>query len=140
MIKYALLSVLLLLPAATVSETVVATHAIRAQSIISAADLAVIADTTIGAVTDPSSIVGLEARVTLYPGRAIHMSDVGRPAILERNQIVVMMYSVGALAITAEGRVLDRAGVGERVRVMNMDSRVTVMGLVLPNGTIEVGS
>ncbi len=65
---------------------------------------------------------------------------MGAPAILERNQLVIMVYNIGLLSISAEGRVLDRAGVGEMVRVMNLDSRLTVTGRVLFDGTIEVTS
>ena len=122
------------------AQTVVAASAIRAKTIISADNIAVIAQNEIGAFSDPNDVIGLEARVNIYPGRPIRISDLGAPAILERNQIVVMTYRVGVLSITAEGRILDRGGVGEFVRVMNMDSRVTVTGKVLPNGTIEVGS
>lgn len=122
------------------AQTVVAAAAIRAKTIISADDIVVIAQNEIGAFSDPNDVIGLEARVNIYPGRPIRLSDLGAPAILERNQIVMMTYRIGVLVITAEGRILDRGGVGEYVRVMNMDSRTTVTGIVLPNGTIEVGS
>ena len=122
------------------AQTVVAVSAIRAKTIISASDIAVVAQNEIGTFSDPNDVIGLEARVNIYPGRPIRISDLGAPAILERNQIVVMTYRVGMLSITAEGRILDRGGVGEFVRVMNMASRVTVTGRVLSNGTIEVGS
>ncbi len=122
------------------AETIVAAHAIRAQTVIGESDLAVVAETMTGGISDISVIVGQEARVNLYPGRAIHLSDIGRPAIIERNQLVVMTYVLGGLTISVDGRVLDRGGVGERVRVMNMDSRLTVIGRVMADGTIEVGS
>lgn len=132
--------VLAIMASSAAAETIVAAHAIRAQSIISEVDLVVLDEDMIGGISDPAMIIGQEARVNLYPGRVIHTSDIGRPAILERNQMVVMTYVLGSLTITAEGRVLDRAGVGERVRVMNMDSRLTVIGQVMADGTIEVGS
>ena len=65
--------------------------------------------------------------------------SLGAPAILERNQAVVMRYRRGALVIYSEGRVLARAGVGELVRVMNMDSKSVIFGRVAAVGSIEVG-
>ncbi len=121
------------------AQTVVASGPIRARAIISETDITLLAKTITGAIEDAAFVIGMEARVNLYPGRPIRFSDIGPPAILERNQFVTMVYNTGALAITVEGRVLERGGVGERVRVMNMDSRVTVIGRVMENGTVEVG-
>lgn len=121
------------------AQTVVAANAIRARSIIGLQDVTVIEETAVGGLSDVSAIIGLEARVNLYAGRVIRASEVGPPAILERNQLVVMVYKTGLLNITTEGRVLERAGIGERVRVMNLNSRKTIVGLVLSNGTVEVG-
>ena len=136
------LSILLLFVSALAAgaQTVVAAHAIRARNIIMPEDLALLDIDTVGGITDAADIIGLEARVNLYAGRVIRMSEIGAPAILERNQLVIMVYNIGLLSISAEGRVLDRAGVGDLVRVMNLDSRLTVTGRVLFDGTIEVSS
>lgn len=140
--KTVLFSMLMLFASALAAgaQTVVAAHAIRARSIIGPEDLVVLDKDTIGGVTNVSDIIGLEARVNLYAGRVIRASEVGSPAILERNQLVIMIYNIGSLSISAEGRVLDRAGVGELVRVMNLDSRLTVTGRVRRDGSIEVSS
>ena len=92
-----------------------------------------------GAVAEVAAVVGQEARTTLYPGRPILSNQIGAPALVERNQLVRMHFSEGALSITTEGRTLDRAGVGELVRVMNLASRQIVTGSVLADGSIEVG-
>ncbi len=122
-----------------VAQTIVPSRAIRAGSVISEADLTRLNTKTAGAYDVAEAIIGKEAKVTLYPGRPIQLGQVGPPALLERNQVVKMTFRTGPLSISAEGRVLDRAGLGDRVRVMNMSSRQTVFGTVLANGTIEVG-
>ena len=83
--------------------------------------------------------VGQEAKVALYPGRPILDSQLGAPALVERNAMVRMTYASGPLRIVTEGRALDRAGAGEPVRVMNLASRQTVTGTVAADGSIEVG-
>lgn len=138
MMKWLLASWLVCIGITAQSQTIVAAHAIRARSIITLSDLATLDSITPGGIADQSLLVGKEARVNLYAGRAIALVDVGPPAILERNQLVVMVYITGPLSIRTDGRILARAGIGESVQVMNMDSRVTVMGRVLHDGTIEV--
>ena len=83
-------------------------------------------------------VAGLEARVALYPGRPVRAGDVGPPAVVERNQLVALVFDRGGLIIRTEGRVLDRAGVGDLVKVMNLTSRATLFGRVLADGTISV--
>lgn len=121
------------------AQSVVPLRAIRSGSIIGAEDVTSIKDEFAGTYKLIDAVIGKEARVTLYPGRPIHLANIGPPALLERNQIVKMTFQMGGLTISAEGRVLDRAGAGDRVRVMNMTSRQTVIGTVKDNGTIKVG-
>lgn len=137
--KFYFLFPLLVFAQVTDAQTLVAAHAIRARSIIGPDDLVMQDVQAVGGISDKTELIGKEARVNLYAGRAIFKADVGSPAILERNQLVIMSYTKGALFILAEGRVLGRAGAGERVRVMNLESRVTVSGVVMPDGTVEVG-
>lgn len=85
------------------AEAVSAARAIRAQTVISAADLELVDQDVPGAVLRVEDAAGLEARVTLYPGRPILLSQIGPPAIVERNQMVQMVYARGPLAISAEG-------------------------------------
>lgn len=121
------------------AQTVLASRAIRSRTVVTA-DMVVLDDsTTIGAFAALEAVIGLEARVNIYPGRPVMFEDLGSPAIIERNQVVTLLYRHGALLITTEGRVLDRAGIGDRVRVMNLDSRAIVFGRVTDRGMIEVG-
>lgn len=121
-----------------IADTVFAAHTIRAQSILTAQDLMLRDIDMEGAVGDPQELIGLETRVALYAGRPIRWGDVGPPAIVDRNQIVALIYHAGGLMITAEGRALDRAGAGETIRIMNLSSRHTLTGLVLSDGRVEV--
>ncbi len=120
-------------------QAVAPVRPIRAQTIIAPGDLQVLEEDMPGAVTDLDALMGLEARVTLYTGRPIMPDQVGPPAVIERNTLVRMRYAQGSLTIATEGRALDRAGVGERLRVMNLASRQIVTGRVGPDGSIEVG-
>ncbi len=121
------------------AQTIVATHTIRSQAILTASDVELIAQDVAGAYISLSEVVGMEARVVLYAGRPIRMDDIGPPAVIERNQIVTLYYITGTLLIAAEARALGRAGVGDRLRVMNLASRSTVTGWVQQDGSVSVG-
>lgn len=134
---------LLLTPAVAAAETaavsLVATRMIRAQTVLSAEDVTAVEAAIPGALTDVSDAVGLEARVTLYPGRPVRHGDLGPPALIDRNATVPLAYRAGGLTIMAEGRALERAGVGDRLRVMNLASRSTVVGRLGADGIVEFG-
>jgi flagella basal body P-ring formation protein FlgA len=135
------LAVLVLLASAVPApaDTVVAARTIRSLSLIGAEDLALVAGEVAGAATRLNEVVGLEARVILYPGRPIRLDQLGMPAVVERNQVVTLVYRAGGLTIETEGRALARAGVGDSLRVMNLASKKTVTGRVSDDGAVEVG-
>lgn len=122
------------------AETVVAARTLRAQSVLGPDDVAVVDEVVPGTASDPSEVMGLETRVTIYQGRPIRSVDLGAPAIVDRNQAVILMYAAGPLIITAEGRALGRGGAGDRVKVMNVASRTIVLGVVADDGSVRVAS
>ena len=120
------------------ADTLTAARLVRANTVISAADLAVSDAEIPGALGADTDILGLEARVTLYPGHPIRPQDVGPAALIERNQQVVLVYRSGGLTILAEARSLSRGAVGDTIRAMNLSSRTTVFGRVEPDGSVSV--
>ena len=132
--------ILLLALAAPVSaESLVATRTIRAKSVVAPEDLTLVSAELPGALSDPGQAVGLEARVSIYAGKPVRPGDLGPPTLVERNQLVTLVYLSGGLAISTEGRALARGSVGDEVRVMNLGSRNTVSGRVGPDGSVYVG-
>ena len=119
------------------ADMLVAARTLRAQSIVTAADL-ILRDGPETGLSDPALVIGQETRVTIYAGRPLRPGDVGPPAIVERNQVVPLVFESSILRIETEARALARAGVGERIRVLNLSSRAAVTGQVQPDGTILV--
>ncbi len=130
--------ILCMMPMPSLAEIVVPTRTIRAKEVIVSSDIEVKTSEVNGAVRRPEDLIGQEARVALYPGRPIRPADVGPPAIVDRNDLVTLVFDHVALSITAEGRALGRGAAGERIRVMNLASRTTVTGVIRPDGQIEV--
>ena len=134
------LFVVVLAAGAAFAQSVQPVRAIRAQTVLAAEDLTLVEATVPGAVGAIELAVGQETKVALYPGRPILESQLGEPALVERNAMVRMVFIDGPLRIVTEGRALDRAAAGEPVRAMNLASRQTVTGTVAPDGSIEVGT
>lgn len=131
--------ILALMAGPALAESVVATRTIRAQTVIALEDLAMVDARLPGALDDPTQAVGQEARVAIYAGRPVRAQDLGSPTLVDRNQLVTLVYQSGGLAISTEGRALSRGSAGDVVRVMNLASRTTVSGRVGADGTILVG-
>ena len=139
--RTALPLVLALLAAAPApAETLVAARVLRAQTVLTAADVTVDGQTVPGALTDPRDAIGLETRVAIYPGRPVLLADLGPPAIIERNQTVPLAYRRGPLVIRTEGRALERGGVGDTIRVMNTASKAIVLATIAADGSTQVQS
>ncbi|WP_045388747.1 flagellar basal body P-ring formation chaperone FlgA [Falsirhodobacter sp. alg1] len=131
--------VIALFPGFAIADTVVATRTLRAESVIGPADVTMVAGDVAGSLDDSLLAVGMETRVTLYAGRPVLAADLGAPAIIDRNQLVALSYRNGALMIVTEGRALGRGGVGDVIRVMNLQSRATVTGRIAEDGQVVVG-
>lgn len=119
-------------------ETLLAARTLRANTVIGPADVTVSDSAAPGALSRPDDALGLETRVTVYAGRPLHAADLGPPAMIERNQIVPLLYRRGALSIETEARALERGASGARIRVMNLDSKATLTATVTPTGAALV--
>lgn len=129
---------LFLIPVVSLADTVVSTRIIRANSIIESDAITLSSSQVPGAIENPADILGMEARIAIYPGRAIRPGDIRPPALIERNQFVSLIYDRNGLSIRTEGRSLSRAAAGEIARVMNLASRKSVSGIVRADGAVQV--
>jgi len=122
------------------AEILVPNRTIRPQTVITADALDRSDTIAAGALQDLHEVVGLEARVTLYPGRPIRAADLGPAALIVRNQTIVLTFRSGPLTIQTAGRALDRGGAGDSVRAINLASKTTLYGTVAADGTLIVST
>lgn len=129
--RYGGLAVALLLGSAAQADVLLAARTMRAGTAIGIGDIILTSDPApLGAATHIDEALGQETRVTLYSGRPIPLASLGPPALVERNQLVTLMFQQGGLNIRADGRALGRGAEGDEVRIMNLGSRSTVFGIV----------
>jgi flagella basal body P-ring formation protein FlgA len=53
---------------------------------------------------------------------------------------VRLIYAEGGLLIVTSGMALQEGSAGDLIRVRNIDSGVTISGVVQPDGTVMVGA
>ena len=97
------------------------------------------AATSIAIANNRTMLVGKVARRTLLPGKAIPANAVGEPRLVTIGARVRVVYEDGPLNITAYAAALQNGAAGDFVSVRNVESGVTVSGMVAPDGTVHVG-
>lgn len=119
-------------------ESLVATRAIPARTVLQAEDIAVVAAVIPGALSDPGQAVGQTTLRVIYPGRPIRAVDLGPPVMVARNARVRLEFRRAGLAIAAEGRALEEGALGDGIRVMALGSKSVLQGTVAGQGLILV--
>lgn len=89
-------------------------------------------------ITQASDLVGKEARRDLTQGNALRSRDFRAQQLVKRGGIVTMVIERGPLRVSAKGRALGDAGVGDTVRVLNIQSNRTIEGTVAKDGSVSV--
>lgn len=89
-------------------------------------------------VIEESLIIGQAARRALRAGAPIAPDDLTAPLMVERQELVTLVYRHGSLALTVRARALDDGAQGQSIDVMNLQSNRVVRGLVAGHGLIHV--
>jgi flagella basal body P-ring formation protein FlgA len=91
-----------------------------------------------GYITDRSQLIGKAVSRHLRAGSFIQTSDIQDPILINRNDIVTVVFQSGQLSLTVLGRALDEGAKGETIRILNLQSKRTIAASVLKAGTVSV--
>lgn len=139
MIRAAVLLGALLTAAPAAADTVEAVRTLRTGTVVLPGDVEIVhGEPRSGLARSLDEVIGKELRSSIHRGRPVRLADLGPPTLVRRNDIVTLFFRHGALSIRGEGRALGDGGMGERLRVMNLDSRMTVTGRISGPGLVEV--
>ncbi|WP_428408214.1 flagellar basal body P-ring formation chaperone FlgA [Hyphococcus sp.] len=106
---------------------------LRAGTVLHASDLSLDS----GDASALDLYVGAELKRSVYKGMKLSPKDVGPPTVVERNAIVQLEFVRGPLMIMTEGRALDAGAVGDRVRIMNLNSKIILTAVITgPNKAV----
>jgi len=91
-----------------------------------------------GTYTDPAAVIGMRVKRTIYGDTVLRESLVELPPLVNRGDLVTILAEAGPLRITARGEVKAKGRRGERISVINLDSRKRVYARVLDARTVKV--
>lgn len=81
-------------------------------------------------IGDIQAAARLAARHELRPGQPLRAADLMKPAIVQRNDSVTLVYEAPGLTLTLRGRAQDTGALGDTVNVLNEQSKRVVQGVV----------
>lgn len=89
------------------------------------------------AITEYEELVGMQVRRMLSPGRPVHHQSVTPPVIVSRGDKVTIELQYGPLQLTATGKAISDAHLGQEVRVVNLSSNKTIIAIAKGDGLVE---
>ena len=89
-------------------------------------------------ITDPEVILGQRTRRAIGSHTVLRSNLVEFPPLVRRGDVVVILAETGGLKITTVGQVKKKGRLGERIPVMNFDSKKVLYARVLDSNTVKV--
>lgn len=127
--------------AAMMIEVSVLSEPVQAGTILAAAQVVTARVPASGvpgdALTAPE-IIGTETVRRLGAGRPLRIADVREPVLVRRGEAVALMLESGSLRLSALGKALEDGVKGAPVRVLNLDSKREVRGIVVDRKQVAV--
>ena len=81
-------------------------------------------------ITDVRAAVGLAARHQLRPGQPLRAADLTKPAIVQHNDTVTIVYQVPGITLTLRGQAQDAGALGDTISVLNVQSKQVVQAVI----------
>lgn len=89
---------------------------------------------------DESQVIGMAARRALRPGQALRAGDLQQPVVLQRGDIVNMVYDSPGLRLTTAARALEDGALGQTIAISNLRSKRTVYAVVEAPNVVRVST
>jgi flagella basal body P-ring formation protein FlgA len=91
------------------------------------------------AITDSASVIGLAARRSLQPGQPLRNTDLMKPKLVHRREVVTLIYNVPGIRLTVRGRAAEDGARGDMIGVLNEQTKRVVHGVVVGPGRVMLG-
>jgi flagella basal body P-ring formation protein FlgA len=82
--------------------------------------------------------VGLQLRHQLSAGMPLAISELTRPAVVQKGATVLILLDSPGITLTAQGLALEAGSIGERIRVLNPMSHAVIEAEVLGPDKVRV--
>ena len=91
-----------------------------------------------GVVADPEAVLGKRTRRAIRAQTPLRADLIELPPLVKRGDLVVIIAETNGLKITTLGQVKKRGRLGERIPVVNMDSKKILYARVIDSKTVKV--
>lgn len=91
-----------------------------------------------GFIDDPELLVGMRLKHSLSAGSVISNRHLDRPSVVRRGDRVVLEAGARGFIVRMQGKALEDAAAGDRVRVENLSSSRVVEGRVTSDGRVRI--
>jgi flagella basal body P-ring formation protein FlgA len=93
-----------------------------------------------GEAISAEQVVGLAAKRAMRAGQVVRAGDLSKPEVVQRDELVTIVYEVPGILLTMRGKVLEAGAVGDLVNVINVQSKRTVQAKVIGPGRVAITS
>jgi flagella basal body P-ring formation protein FlgA len=90
------------------------------------------------AITNPDEVIGKRTKRAIYANRVLSTDLVELPPLVRRGDLVTIVARLEGLKITTLGQVKRKGRQGERIPVLNIDSRKVIFARVIDANTVAV--
>jgi len=89
-------------------------------------------------ITDPEVVLGKRTRRAIGSKTVLRANLVEFPPLVKRGDVVVIVAETSSLKITALGQVKRKGAIGDRIPVMNFESKKVLYARVVDANTVKV--
>ncbi len=89
-------------------------------------------------IADLKDAVGQVARRALGAGGLVRAADLAKPEVVQRGEVVTIVYEAGGIVITTRGKAGEAGGVGDTIPVQNIQSKRMLQGTISGPGRISI--
>ncbi len=129
---------------ARLQKVVVVTHPLKRHHVIEKGDLSIqtirVKNRETPYASDPGRLVGKRMKRALRMGQAIRTDRIEENPIILRGDRIVLSLKIGGLSIATTGLAKEDGLLGALIKVVNLDSRKTVMAKVIGPAQVRVAS
>jgi flagellar basal body P-ring formation protein FlgA len=120
------------------AAVVTVAHAMERGSVLKSADVVIErrprAEVGRDALTDIDRAIGLAARSSMQAGQIVRATDLAKPDVVQRNDLVTLTYVMPGIRLTIRGKALDAGAEGDTISVVNEQSKRTLQAVVTGPG------
>jgi len=89
-------------------------------------------------ITDPEAVLGKRTRRAIGSKTVMRANLVEFPPLVRRGDVVMIVAETNGLKITALGQVKKKGALGDRIPVMNFDSKKVLYARVMDANTVKI--